>query len=330
MPSEHGLLVLSAADVRHLLDLDLAIESQRRAFGELGRGRALLPARLLVDGSEDSVSFCYAARLAPDSGAVCKFGSVNPSNAGRGLPTISALITLLDGRDGRPVAIMDGTSVTTIRTSAASAVAVEVLANPDSHRLAVLGSGVQAEAHVRAISRVLALRSVRVWGRDPARGDALARSLDGEFDFEVTAAATSEEAVRDADVVVGCTTSVDPILESAWLKPGATVISIGSFAPNRCEVPQDLLTRAGVVVVDDVDTAAEHAGPIVAGLASGLVAREALVPLGEVIAGLKPGRTSAAEIVYYNSVGIGVQDASAAMALVEAARAGGRGQVVNL
>jgi ornithine cyclodeaminase len=169
-----------------------------------------------------------------------------------------------------------------------------------------------------------------VWGRDPARGDALARSLDGEFDFEVTAAATSEEAVRDADVVVGCTTSVDPILESAWLKPGATVISIGSFAPNRCEVPQDLLTRARVVVVDDVDTAAEHAGPIVAGLASGLVAREALVPLGEVVAGLKPGRTSPSDIVYYNSVGIGVQDAAAAAALVDAARTGGHGQTVNL
>jgi ornithine cyclodeaminase len=330
MPSEHGLLVLSAADVQHLLGIDLAIDSQRRAFDALGRGRALLPARLLVDGSEDSVSFCYAARLAPESGAVCKFGSVNPANADRGLPTISALITVLDGKDGRPIAIMDGTSVTTIRTSAASAVAVEVLANRDSRSLAVLGCGVQAQAHVRAISRVLALESVRMWGRNRARCESLVRSLDGEFDFEVTAAATSEEAIRGADVVVGCTTSVDPILETAWLKPGATVISVGSFAANRCEVPQDLLTRAAAVVVDDIDTAAEHAGPIVAGLASGLIARDGLVSLGEVIVGLKPGRTGSSEIVYYNSVGIGVQDAAAAAALVEAARVGGYGQTVIL
>jgi ornithine cyclodeaminase len=330
MPSEHGLLVLSAADVRDLLDIDLAIESQRQAFRELGLGRALLPPRLLVDGSKDSVSFCYAARLAPDSGAVCKFGSVNPANADRGLPTISALITVLDADDGRPVAIVDGTSVTTIRTSAASAVAVSALANRDSGRMAVLGYGVQAEAHVRAISRVLALTSVRVWGPDPAKCEALARRLDEEFDFAVTAAATAEEAIRDADVVVGCTTSADPVLESAWLGPGATVISIGSFTPNRCEVPQDLLTRAGVVVVDDLDTAVEHAGPIVEGLRSGLIARDGLVSLGEVVAGLKPGRTSASEIVYYNSVGIGVQDASAAAAVVEAARANGRGQTVNL
>jgi ornithine cyclodeaminase/alanine dehydrogenase-like protein (mu-crystallin family) len=330
MRPEQGLLVLSATHVRELLDVDLAIESQRRAFGELGRGNAVLPARLLVEGSDDSVSFCYAARLAPESGAVCKFGSVNPANADRGLPTISALITVLDGQDGRPVAIMDGTSVTTIRTSAASAVAVEVLANPDSHRLAVIGSGVQAEAHVRAISRVLALQSVRVWSTSRERCESLVGSLDKEFAFEVTASATSEEALRDADVVVACTTSFEPVLESAWLRPGATVISIGSFASNRCEVPQDLLTRAGAVVVDDIDTAVEHAGPIVQGLASGLISRDELVSLGEVVAGLRPGRTSPSEIVYYNSVGIGVQDAAAAAAVLEVALAGGQGQRVNL
>ncbi|MGH3714377.1 MAG: ornithine cyclodeaminase family protein [Micromonosporaceae bacterium] len=330
MPTGSRLLVLSAADVRRLLDIDLAIESQRRAFDELGRGRAVLPARLLVDGSEDSVAFCYAARLSPDRGAVCKFGSVNPANADRGLPTISALITILDGDDGRPVAIMDGTSVTTIRTSAASAVAVEVLANPDSRRMAVLGSGVQAEAHVRAISRVRALRAVRVWSRTRARCESLARSLNGQLEFDVIAAATADEAVRDADVVVACSTSVDPILDAAWLKPGATVISIGSFAPDRCEVPQDLLTRAGAVVVDDIGSAAEHAGPIVHGLASGLLAKHQLISLGEVIVGLKSGRTSSSEIVYYNSVGIGVQDAAAAAAVLQAAQARGLGQTVSL
>lgn len=330
MPSERRLLVLSAADVEQLLDIDLAIESQRRAFDALGRGNALLPARLLVEGREDSVAFCYAARLTPDSGAVCKFGSVNPGNADRGLPAVSALVTVLDENDGRPVAIMDGTSVTTIRTSAASAVAVEALADRDARRMAVLGSGVQAEAHVRAISRVLELTSVRVSGRDPARCASLARSLDEEFDFEVVAAASSEAAIRDAEVVVACTTSVEPVLETAWLKPGATVISIGSFAPSRSEVPQDLLTHAGAVVVDDIDTAAEHAGPIVRGLASGLLAKDRLISLGEVVAGRVPGRTSSSEIVYYNSVGIGVQDAAAAAAVVEAARVSGRGQTISL
>lgn len=330
MPTEHELLVLSSADVRQLLDVDLAIASQQRAFEQLGKGEAVLPARLLIDGTEGSVSFCYAARLSSEAGAVCKFGSVNPANADRGLPTISALITVLDGQDGRPVAIMDGTAVTTIRTSAASAVAVRALADPKSSTLAVLGSGVQADAHVRAISRVVPLTSVRLWSADRAQCEMLVRSLAEEFTFDVTLAATAEDAVRDADVVASCTTSSSPVLETAWLSPGATVISIGSFAADRCEAPQDLLTRAGTVVVDDVDTALEHAGPIVQGMASGLITRDHLTSLGEVVVGTKPGRTQPSDIVYYNSVGIGVQDAAAAIAVIEAAAAAGLGQTVRL
>ena len=330
MPSEHALLVLSAADVRELFIIDLAIESQRTAFEELGRGRAMLSARLLIDGGQDSISFCYAARLAPDSGAVCKFGSVNPANASLGLPTISALITVLDAVDGRPVAIMDGTAVTTIRTSAASAVAVQALANPHSTSLAILGTGVQAEAHVRAISQVRALTSARVWGTNSENCAALVRSLGEQYAFDVTQAVTAEQAVRDADVVVCCTTSFDPVIETNWLREGTLVISIGSFAPNRFEVPQDLLSRANAVVVDDVDTAIEHAGPIAAGVSSGLLAKAQLISLGEVIAGLKRARSKPSDIVYYNSVGIGVQDAAAAVVIVGAARASGRGQSVSL
>jgi len=330
MSPEHGILILSATDIRELLNADLAIESQRTAFEELGRGRALLPARLLIDGVQDSVSFCYAARLTPDGAAVCKFGSVNPANADIGLPTISALITVLDGADGRPVAIMDGTAVTNLRTSAASAVAVQVLANPRSTSLAILGSGVQAEAHVRAISRVLALTSVRIWGTDSAQCAALVRTLGEEYAFDVGQALTAKQAVHDADVVVGCTTSFDPVIETDWLRQGSTVISIGSFASNRCEVPQDLLSRADAVVVDDVDTAIEHAGPIAAAVSSGLLAKDQLISLGEVVVGLKRGRSKPSDIIYYNSVGIGVQDAAAAVVIVEAALASGRGQSVNL
>jgi len=330
MPSELGLLFLSATDVQELLNVDLAIESQRTAFAELGAGRALLPARLLIAGGQESVSFCYAARLGPDKGAVCKFGSVNPANSKLGLPTVSALITVLDGDDGRPVAIMDGTAVTTIRTSAASAVAVQALANPHSRSLAILGSGVQAFAHVLAISQVLSLASVRVWGDDAAQCATLVRTLSETYPFDVSQAATAEQAVHHADVVIGCTTSFDPIIESEWLHEGATVISIGSFASDRCEVPQALLRRADAVVVDDVDTATAHAGPIVAAISSGLLATGQLISLGEVIAGLRRARSTPADIIYYNSVGIGVQDAAAARIVVDAARTAGKGQWVTL
>ncbi|MEU0518357.1 ornithine cyclodeaminase family protein [Streptosporangium sp. NPDC006007] len=330
MSQSASLLVLSAADVHALFGVDLAIESQRRAFTELGLNRAVLPARLLVPGQDDSVSFCYAARLSPDAGAVCKFGSVNPANGGRGLPVVSALVTVLDPEDGRPVAIMDGTSVTTIRTSAASAVAVDALTGQGTRSLAILGSGVQAGAHVRAIARVRDLSDVRIWSPDAGQRRTLAGTLDAEFAFAVSAAESAEDAVRGTDLVVCCTTSKDPVVEYDWLAPGTTVISIGSFAADRHEVSAELVARAGALVVDDVATALEDAGPIVRAISDSVISESDLMSLGEIVAGVRAWRREDYDVVYFNSVGIGVQDAAAAAAVVEAARAGGRGVRVSV
>jgi ornithine cyclodeaminase/alanine dehydrogenase-like protein (mu-crystallin family) len=315
------MLVLSAAEVERLFHLDLAIESQRAAFTALGRGEAVLPPRLLVPGTEDSVAFCYAARLSADGAAVSKFGSVNPANAARGLPTVSAVITVLDQADGHPVAVLDGTSVTTLRTSAASAVAASALARPSARTLAVLGSGVQARGHVLALARVLPdLAEVRIFSPAPARREGLARALDSAAGgYLVRAAASAEEAVRDADVVACCTTSASPVLDPVWLASGALVISVGSFEPGRCEVPAALVPAAAAVVVDDVAAAVSDAGPIVAAVASGAISAGDLVPLGAVVTGQMPGRRSDSDVIYYNSVGLGVQDTAAALAIVSGA-----------
>jgi ornithine cyclodeaminase/alanine dehydrogenase-like protein (mu-crystallin family) len=285
----------------------------------------------VVRGQDDSAAFCYASRMAENGPAVCKFGSVNPANAGRDLPSIAALIIVLDARTGRPVAIMDGTSVTTLRTSAASALAVQLLAAPQADSLAVLGAGVQAAAHVEAVAQVLRLESVRIWSPHRDHREALAERmarLGAAGNATVTATSTPDAAVRGADIVVCCTTSREPVLKTVWLNAGATVISLGSFAPGRCEVPQDLLTGAASIVVDDVDTSVEQAGPIVSGIASGVLSRDRLVPFGAVVAGLAPGREKPADIVYFNSIGIGIQDAAAAEAVVAAAMASGVGHRV--
>jgi ornithine cyclodeaminase/alanine dehydrogenase-like protein (mu-crystallin family) len=321
MSHSGGLLVLSAADVERLFTLDLAIDSQRAAFTALGRGTAVLPPRLLVPGTHDAVAFCYAARLSPDGAAVSKFGSVNPANPARGLPSVNALVTVLDARTGQPVAVLDGTSVTTIRTSAASAVAASVLARPGARTLAVLGSGVQAKAHVAALSRVLGLTEVRIWSPSAARRETLAVSLALAPGVVARAATSAREAVRGADVLACCTSSVTPVLDAGWLAPGATVISIGSFAPGRHEVPAELAIRADAVVVDDVATALADAGPVIAAAAASGGFAERLIPLGAVVAGLRAARRADTDLVYYNSVGLGVQDAAAALAIVAAASA---------
>jgi len=330
MPFTHEFLGLSATDVGELLTVDLAIESQRVAFSKLASGEAILPERLLMNGIEDSISFCYAARLDLGVGAVCKFGSANPRNGDRGLPSVSALVTVLDESTGLPVAIMDGTSVTTIRTSAASAVAVAALARTGSTRLAVIGSGVQAAAHVRATARVLDLTDVAIWSPNASACEELVATLDAEYDFTVIAAPSAHEAVRDADVIETCTTSFDPVLESSWVKDGATIVSIGSFAPDRFEIPQDLISRAALVVVDHAETAAAHAGPVLSALAEGTLKLDQLIELGDILIGRKAGRTSPEDVIYFNSVGIGVQDAAAAHAVLSAARNTRQGQRISL
>jgi ornithine cyclodeaminase len=283
----------------------------------LGLGTAVLPPRLLVPGAGESVAFCYAARLSPDGAAVSKFGSVNPGNAARGLPSLSAIVTVLSAETGQPVAVMDGTAVTTIRTSAASAVAASALARSGSRVLAVLGSGVQARAHVTALSHVLDLDEVRIWSPRPERRAALARSV-GPLARE---ALSPQGAVSGADVIACCTTSMSPVFDVDWLAQGATVISIGSFSPDRCEVPASLPGRADAVVVDDVAAALQDAGPIVAAAAAdpGLAGR--LISLGDVVAGRTAARQSESDLVYYNSVGLGVQDAAAALAVVATVQA---------
>lgn len=308
-------LLLTAAEVRQLFDARRALESQRAAFTALATGRAVLPARLLLPGQAESAAFCYAARLAPDAPAVSKFGSVNPGNAERGLAAVSAVITVLDPETGRPQAIMDGTEVTTLRTAAASALAAQTLAGRVSV-LAVIGSGVQAAAHLAALAEVLPADEVRLFSRNAETAARLAERAAGP---PIRVCASAEEAVAGADLIVTATTSAEPVLQADWVAEGATVLSVGSFAPDRHELDQQLLRRCARIVVDDRATALEHAGPIVTGVASGELDPDSVLELGTILTDPGRWRRDPADIVHYNSVGVGIQDAAAAAAITEAA-----------
>ncbi|MFJ4926700.1 ornithine cyclodeaminase family protein [Streptomyces sp. NPDC088736] len=317
-----GPLYLSREQVVELLDTDAAIASQRAAFTALGDGTAELPGKIMHPSRfDDSVVFAYLARLSADTGAVAKFGSVNPGNAGAGLPTVHAVINALDPVTGRLAAVMDGTAVTTLRTAAASAVALDALATADSAELGLLGSDTQALAHARAVARVRELRSVRVWSPHPGRRAEAARRLAAELGIAVEAAGTARDAVAGASMVAACTLSRTPVVRGEWLAPGCTVVSVGSFEPTRSEVDAEAVRRAAAVVVDDPVTAAEHAGPVVEALARGVLTPDDLIPLGGVLTGGRTARTGPDDIVLYTSVGLGIQDAAAAWAVIDAARA---------
>lgn len=312
---------LSSRDVTHLFDTATAIDSQRLAFAALGEGTALHPGKLMMaDPADDSVAFCYAARLSPSTGAVAKFGSVNPGNAARGLPSVAAVIVVLDPVTGRPAAIMDGTVITTRRTAAASAVAADVLSAPGATSLAVLGCGTQGREHVRALPRVRPIKAVRLWAPSEEHRIAAARELAAETGLDVRACATAREAVAGAHIVALCTLSAEPVVNASWLAPGSTVISIGSIEPDRHEVGTDVVAKAARVVVDDPGTAAAHAGPIVEAIHAGTLTHDEVIGLGDVLTGRRKGRLRPDDLIYYNSTGLGVQDAAAAAAVLARAR----------
>ncbi|MFD4326972.1 ornithine cyclodeaminase family protein [Nocardioides sp. NPDC058538] len=305
--------ILSAADVRSIFTPRLALESQREAFTRLGAGEAVQPPRLLVPGPKSSVSFCYSSRIAPDAPAVSKFGSVNPANAACGLGAVHSVITVLDAETGAPRAIINGDSVTGLRTSAATTLAMQQVA-PGAENVLVVGTGAQARTHLAAFAVTHPSADLCVFGRNPAAATEVAAT------HGATAKADLEQAVRSADIVVLCTSSLTPVIEDAWVTDGTTVASVGSFAPDRVELPPSLLARS-TVVVDYRPSALTDSGPLIEAVASGAVDPDRIADLGSLLTGAHSVTRTPAATLTYLSVGVGAQDAAAAEVILAAAEA---------
>ncbi|MER7608307.1 ornithine cyclodeaminase family protein [Nocardioides sp. NPDC127503] len=309
--------ILSATDVRSIFTPQLALESQREAFTRLGAGEAVQPPRLLVPGPDSSVSFCYSSRIATNAPAVSKFGSVNPANATRGLGAVHSVITVLDAETGAPRAIINGDSVTGLRTSAATTLAMQQVA-PEARSVLVVGTGAQARAHLAAFAVTHPEADLWVFGRNPAAATEVAAA------HGATAKADLEQAVRSADIVVLCTSSLTPVIDDAWVTDGTTVASVGSFAPDRVELPPSLLARS-TVVVDYRPSALTDSGPVVEAVASGLVDPDRITDLGALLTGASRLNRAQTDIVTYLTVGVGAQDAAAAEVILATAEEQGIG-----
>ncbi|MBB3087675.1 ornithine cyclodeaminase family protein [Nocardioides albus] len=314
--------ILSATDVRSIFTPRLALESQREAFTRLGAGEVVQPPRLLVPGPDRSVSFCYSSRIAPDAPAVSKFGSVNPTNAARGLGAVHSVITVLDPMTGAPRAIINGDSVTGLRTSAATALAMQQVA-PDAWSILVVGTGAQARAHLDAFAVTHPDADLQVHGRNQTAAAEIAGS------HGATAMQDLEPAVGAADVVVLCTSSLTPVIEDAWVTDGTTVASVGSFAPDRVELPPSLLSRS-TVVVDYRPSALTDSGPLVEAIAAGSIDSDRIIDLGALLTGAASVDRAPTDALTYLSVGLGVQDAAAAELILAVAEARDAGTQADL
>ncbi len=317
------MLVLSRRDVEAALDPDRLVDAVAAAMADMSAGNGSFPNRTAADVAEvEGVLIAMPAYLAGAGALAAKLVAMFPQNAARGLPTHKAIVAVFDPATGAPEAVMDGEVVTALRTAACSALSVRLLAREDAAVLAVLGTGVQARAHVEAVRRVRPIREVRIAGRDAGRVQELAGALGA------VAAASYESALAGADIVCSCSHSPDPVVRGEWLDPGTHVTSVG-FNPAGREVDADAVARALVVVESRAAALAPYpsgSNDLVWAIRDGVIGPDHIhAEIGELVSGARPGRTAPDQVTLYKSVGVAAQDAAAAALVLAAARERGLG-----
>jgi ornithine cyclodeaminase/alanine dehydrogenase-like protein (mu-crystallin family) len=325
------MLVLGRGDVEALLDLGALIDALAAAMADLSAGRAQAPDRVGVRVPERDGLLAVMPGYVPSAGVLMsKLVSLFPQNTG--LPTHQAVIVAFDPATGEPAALMDGTAITALRTGACSALSARLLARPDAEVLAIIGTGVQARSHARAMCRVRPVRQIRVAGRDRAKAEALAAELSGVLGVETTAAPTYQAALDGAGIACGVTHARQPVIRRAWLTPGAHVTSVG-YGDGR-EVDDETVRDALVCVESRQAALAPYpagSNDLLEPLRDGVItAGHVHAELGELVAGTRPGRQSPEQITLYKSVGVAVQDAAAAALVLAAARERPAGQQITL
>jgi len=293
-------LTLSETDIAKALTYEQLIPAMEKALSDFSAGRVIQPVRNLIP-IEEGKRFFGIMPAVSENAMGAKLVCFYPKNAGTAVPTHLAMIALFDPATGQPLAFMDGRLITEMRTAAVSAAVTKYLAPENSRVLTLLGSGVQAEAHLLALRRVCQFDEVRVWSRTPDHAERFAAR-------HAVRAMKLESAVRGADVIVTATSASEPFLQGAWLKPGAHVNAIGAARPTWRELDDDAMHNE--VIVDSREAVLKEAGDVIMSKAS--IFAEA----GELFAGLKvPPRS---QTTVFKSVGIAAEDMAAARLVYDA------------
>jgi ornithine cyclodeaminase len=262
---------------------------------------------------------------------VVKVVSLFPHNIKRDLALIQAAVLVLEPDTGRPTCLLEGATLTAIRTGAASGAATDLLARPDASVAAIFGAGVQARTQLEAICSIRPIRTVWIYDPNHARMEALMKEMGGQapIPVDLRLASSPSQAVKDADVICTATTSTKPVFDDADLKPGVHINGVGSYTPEMQEVPSETVKRARVVV-DSRSASLVEAGDLLRPILQGhITARSIHGELGEIILGKKDGRSSDDQITFFKSVGVAVQDAVAARLALENALKYNLGQQVT-
>ena len=322
------VLLIPRKDVERIVSMKEVMEVVEEAFKAKGLGEVVMPPKVYVNFPKGDfrVMPCYFPALG--FGGV-KIVNVHPENPEKyGLPTVMAVILLLDPETGKPVAIMDGTWITDMRTGAAGGIAAKYLARKDSKIVGMVGAGAQARTQLLALNEVFEIEEVRVCARTLAEAEEFKEKME-YLGLNILPKENVEDVVKGCDILVTTTPVTTPIVKNEWISEGMHINAIGADAPGKEELDPKILKRAKIVV-DDFEQAC-HCGEVNVPLTKGIISEEDIyAELGEIIAGKKLGRLNDEEITIFDSTGLAIQDLATATLVYKKAKASNLGFEIEL
>ncbi|MBN1548735.1 MAG: hypothetical protein JW902_18945 [Syntrophaceae bacterium] len=329
--SNTGIRILSEQDIRKALPMREAIAVMKEAFVELSARRVKMPLRTHIDSSDPVGTALFMPCYADHFGRFgLKVVTLFDGNVVKGLPRIQALVCLFDGQSGSPLALLNGTYLTALRTGAASGVATDLLTRPEVSTVAIFGAGIQGRTQLEAVCAVRPVRRAFVYDPVTEAASRYADEMSHVLGIEVTSVTSPRQALCNADVVCVATVSKTPVFEDADLPSNIHINAVGSYKPDVQEIPAETVRRA-FVVVDHHTSALAETGDLIIPIRNGIIKESDIcVELGEIAAGKVTGWSSEKGITLFKSVGLAIQDLAAAARAFEKASQNDLGQLVDL
>ena len=329
---------LTARELLELVPMSDAIELMKAVFARASAGETLSPLRTPIDMPDGSGVTLYMPAYVPETDIApaatgAKIVSVFGGNAARGLPTINAIVVMVDPATGVPLGIIEGGSLTALRTGAVSGAATDLLARRDARVLTVIGAGVQGVTQAAAVAAVRDIEAIYPVDLNQEAVASFAERLsrwDERAAGLVVTGKSAEEAVRAADVICTATTSTRPVFEDDWVRPGTHVNGVGAYTPQMQEIPTGLVQRARIVV-DQLEAALHEAGDLIQPIERGELDRDAVsIELGHLVEGTVVGRSDDSDITFFKSVGNAIQDMIVGGLALQRAEQQGVGTTIDL
>ncbi len=328
--STKPILVLSRRQVEEVLPTREIIKAVEDSYREVGLETAIVPPRLRIDMERYNGNILIMPAYLTSMDALgTKLVTTHIDNSKLNLPTVMGTIILNDPKTGIPIAVLDGTHITAMRTGAAGAVAAKYLSREDASAVTIVGTGVQGRSQLIALCEVRQIRRVFAFDINERKCEEYVVDMKKRIGAEVTKTDSLQEAVRASDIVVTATSSSSPIVKGEWVMEGCHVTGIGSHSPDARELDENVMTKASKIVLDTWD--ARKVGDVAYPISKGLLREDDIYSdIGAIVAGKRPGRTSAKEITVFKSVGTAVADVSTAFRAYQLARERGIGEYIDL